>query len=258
MDAREAFEAAMFREADITVITPGMEKPFWMFTPVGRLIGQFHGFTFGAYERLLIANLQQRDMRTLMGAITAVATGMLSYRLYTWLSGTEASDNPADWIKEGIHRSAILALFTDANEMQAKFTGGATDVFRMIGAGSPLTRRDQSPLGAILGPSWSRVEGILGATSDALRAMLNATLGGDTQKVIFTAQDVHKLREVMILQNLMGLRILFDEAEDGIDSALGIPQRKKTNTTWNPRSEVNAIAESTPPEEAPEEAPAPQ
>ena len=79
-----------------------MEKPLWMSGPVAGLIGQFKSFVAGAYERLLISNIQQQDARTIQGLLTAVATGMLSYRLYTWLSGKEASDNPSDWIKEGI------------------------------------------------------------------------------------------------------------------------------------------------------------
>ena len=247
LDARTAFEAAVGREADIAVITPGMEKPLWMSGPVAGLIGQFKSFVAGSYERLLISNLQQRDARTIQGLLTAVATGMVSYRLYTWLSGKPASDNPADWIKEGIHRSAILSWFSEINEMQAKFTGGATDMYRLTGATSPLTRRDQSPAGALLGPTYSRIEGLLGATGDALRAMLAHTVGGDPQKVIWTAQDTHKLRELMFLQNLAGFRILLDKAEDGINSALGVPHRDKSNKIWNPRSSANAIQESTPP-----------
>ena len=251
LEARTHFEAAIGREADIAVITPGMEKPLWMSGPIAGLIGQFKSFVAGSYERLLIANLQQRDARTVQGVLTALATGMVSYRLYTWLSGKEASDNPADWIKEAVHRSAILSWFSEINEMQAKFSGGSTDMYRAIGATSPLTRRDQSPAGALLGPTYSRVEGLLGATGDALRAMLAHTVGGDPQKVIWTAQDTHKLREVMLLQNLAGFRILLDQVENGINDALGVPHRDKSNKTWNPRSSFNAIQESTPPEAAP-------
>ncbi len=228
MSARRAFEAAIGREADIAVITPGLEKPLWMSGPIAGLVGQFKSFVAGAWERLLIANLQQRDARTLQGLITAVATGMLSYRLYTWLSGREASSNPADWVKEGIHRSAVLAWFSEANALQAKFTGGATDAYRAIGATSPLSRHDHSQLAELLGPTYSRLEGLTGAAGDAVRAVIP----GDKPAHVWTAQDTHKLREVMFLQNLMGVRILFDKAEDGINSAMGVPHADRSGKVW--------------------------
>ena len=228
MRARQAFEAAIGREADIAVITPGLEKPLWMSGPIAGLAGQFKSFVAAANERLLIANLQQMDMRTLQGLVTAVATGMLSYRLYSWLAGHEVSDNPADWIKEGIHRSAILAWMSEANELQAKFTGGASDMYRTIGASSPLSRHDHSSLSELLGPTYARLEGLTGAAGDAVRAVLP----GDKPKNVWTAQDTHKLREVMLLQNLFATRRLFDAAEDGINSALGVPLRGRSGKEW--------------------------
>lgn len=227
-EARTAFEAAIGREANIAVITPGLEKPLWMSSPIAGLVGQFKSFVAGAYERLLIANLQQRDARTLQGAFTAVATGMLSYRLYTWLSGQQASDNPADWIKEGVHRSAILSWLSEGNEMQAKLTGGASDMYKLIGASSPLTRHDKSELSELLGPTYARLEGLTGALGDATRAVLP----GDKPHAVWTAQDTHKIREVFFFQNLFAIRRLLDEAESGINSALGAPQRDRSGKNW--------------------------
>lgn len=233
MSARQAFEAAISREADIAVVTPGAEKPLWLSRPIAGLIGQFKGYIAASYERTLIAGLQQRDARTLQGLLVAVGAGMLSYRLYTWLSGREASDNPADWVKEGISRSGVLSWFFEANEDLARFTKGASDVNRLYGATRPLLRRDQSGLEALLGPTYSRLEGLSGAVGDGIRAILP----GDKPKIVWTAQDTHKLRQVLLFQNLMGVRILFDKVEDGINDALGIPARRKT-PTWDAAGEI--------------------
>lgn len=214
--ARQAFEAAMSREANISVVTAGIgDKPNLMSTPIGGLITQFHGFTAGSHEKILISNMQQRDGRVLQGVLTSVAMGMLSYRLYTLASGQSVSENPADWIKEGISRSAMTGWLGEANQVASKFSGGKLDYNRVYGATAPLTRRaDNSPLSELLGPTYSRLEGLAGIVSHV--ASGNAT-----------ANDVHQARMALPLQNLMGLRILFDQVEDGVSGMLGMKPRNR-------------------------------
>ncbi len=86
--AAQAFEAALQRETDIAVITPGLEKPLWMSRPLASMLGQFKAFVAAANERMLIANLQRSDWNALQGLFASVALGMLSYRLYTLVSGS--------------------------------------------------------------------------------------------------------------------------------------------------------------------------
>lgn len=211
--ARQAFEFAMLHEANIAVVTPGAERPLWMSNPIIGLIGQFKSFIAGAHERILLANLQQRDGRTLQGFFALIGAGLLSYRLYTLVSGQQTSDKPQDWIKEAVHRSAVTGWFSELNAMQSRLLGGSTDAFRLIGAGRPLSNRaDRSGLSELLGPTWSHLE-----------AMKNA--GSDASRGTWTATDTHKLREVLPLQNLWAFRRLLDEAEDGISNAFGIKPR---------------------------------
>ena len=220
MQARTTFAAAVGRDADLSVLTPGMEKPLWMSGPVVSLLGQYKSFIAAAHERVLISNLQQMDGRTLQGLAASLGMGMLSYRVYTLLSGHPVSDRPQDWIKEGISRSAILGWYSELNAMQAKFTGGATDMFRVIGADHPLSRRQSnSALSEMLGPTYAKLEGLAGGLNDASHGT-------------WTAQDTHKMRQAVFLQNLWAVRRLFDQAEDGINQQMGVKPLNRDPSQW--------------------------
>lgn len=199
--ARDVFEAALNREADIAVVTPGQEKPLFLSRPIGALLGQFRSFTAAAHERVFIANLQRRDARTLSGVFSSLAAGMVSYKLYSIVSGRETSDRPQDWIKEAINRSGVSGWISDANAMQAKFTGGKTDLFRVIGADKPLSRYAQrSALSEFLGPTYSRLEKLQGP----IYSLANAE---------WKPEDTHALRQMAPLQNHFAFRRLLDKME---------------------------------------------
>lgn len=214
-EARMAFNAAMSREANAVVLTAGIgEKPLFMSRPIGGLIGQFHSFTAAAHEKILMSSLQRRDGRVLQGALAALTMGMLSYKLYSLASGEQVSDNPSDWIKEGINRAAMTGWLADVNQVASKWSSGAIDYNRLYGATMPLTRRiDASRMSEILGPTYSHLEG-LGA------AAMNATTGQ------LSGADVHQFRLATPLQNLMFFRILLDQVENSADVGMGLAPRQ--------------------------------
>ncbi|GGG29305.1 hypothetical protein [Chelatococcus composti] len=208
-----AFEAAMGKEADALVVTPGLERPLWMSDPIWSLLGQFKSFIAAANERLLIANLQRADAAALQGLIFSVALGMLSYRAYTWAAGQDASDRPQDWIKEGLSRSGVMGWFDEVNSLTAKATRGQLDAFRLIGADRPLSRyASRSVLSALLGPTAGKIEKVSQVTG--------AAATGE-----WTASDTTALRRLMFFQNLFWIRRLLDQVEDGVNNAFGIPDR---------------------------------
>jgi hypothetical protein len=218
--ARDVFSSAIARDADMAVLTPGMEKPLWMSSPIVSLLGQFKSFVAAAHEKVLISNMQQMDARTLQGLIASLGMGMISYRAYTLWSGAPVSDRPQDWIKEGISRSVIMGWFSEINSMQAKFSGGTTDMFRAIGADHPLSRRQSnSALSELLGPTYSRLEGIAGGVNDAFHGT-------------WTAMDTHKFRQAIFLQNLFAVRRLLDSVEDGVNERMGIRPLNRDPSLW--------------------------
>jgi hypothetical protein len=218
--AREVFEAAIQKDADIAVITPGAEKPLFLSDPALALLGQFKSFSFAAQERILISNLQEADGRTLQGFFHMLGVGALSYAAYSLATGQPMSARPQDWIKEAVTRAAVVGWMSDVNAAQAKFTGGATDAWRMIGADRPLTRHtSQSALEEMLGPTFALLNGMTQA-------------GVDASFHAWSAQDTHKLREAMFLQNHFLFRKLLDEAEDGFNQHLGIKPLNRDPTIW--------------------------
>jgi hypothetical protein len=204
-------------------LTAGIgDKPLWLSKPLGSLIGQFHSFTAAAHEKILISNLQQRDAHALEGLLFSVGMGMLSYRMYTIAAGQQVSDDPRDWIKEGIQRSALTGWLGEINQLASKTTSGAIDYNRLYGATAPLTRRaGNTPLSEFLGPSFARAQGIYGIGTHAFAGKLSAT-------------DIHQARMILPLQNLMGVRRLFDDVEDGAANAFGMTPRKRNGEQYAP------------------------
>lgn len=110
-EARRVFEGAVARDADISVVTPGQEKPLWMSHPILSVIGQFKSFTAAATERVLISNLQRRDAQVLQGMIFSMGLGMLSYKL----SSLTGASRPATSRRTGSRRRSARATFSDGS-----------------------------------------------------------------------------------------------------------------------------------------------
>lgn len=219
--ARRVFETAMTREVDILVATPGHgDKPLWLSSAVGSVVGQFKSFSAGAHERVFISNLQKRDADTVGGVVTALGLGAMSYALYSLGSGQKPSDRPQDWVKEAIDRASLTGWIGEVGKVTAKLSAGRVDPYRLIGADRPLTRRsDNSGLAELLGPAYSIAEGAALAGKHAA--------SGD-----FQGSDLHRLRKAAPLQNLTGLRKLLDDVEDGANNAFGLKPIHRTNQLW--------------------------
>ena len=209
LGARQAFEGAIGREADIAIVTPGQEKPLWMSQPIVSVLGQFKSFTAAATQRVLMANLQRRDAAALQGLIFSVSLGMLSYRLNALFSGQPVSDRPQDWFKEGVSRSGVLGWLEEGNALASKMSRGGVDVYRLIGADKPLSRyASRSVLDQLLGPTVGKVE--------SLAKVTGAMAARD-----WSAADTRALRRLSAFQNLFYVRRLFDQAEGALNGAVG-------------------------------------
>jgi len=212
--ARDAFEGAVAREADIAIITPGQEKPLWLSRPVASVLGQFKTFAAAATERLLIGGLQRHDAETLSGLIAGITAGMLSYVAYRVATGQEISEDPAVWVKEGISRSGILGWFEEGNAFLSKITAGQMDIYRPL-TQAPSTRyAARSAIGQLLGPTFGKVENLLSASGAAWSGT-------------WTAADTRNMRRMLAFQNLFYIRQLLDQVEAGINAGLGVPERRR-------------------------------
>jgi hypothetical protein len=208
--AADAFNGAVARETDIAVVTPGQEKPLTMSKPLWSLLTQFKSFTAAANERVLVANLQRRDARTLQGLIGSIALGMLAYKANSVLSGQPTSDRPADWFKEGFSRSGVSGWFEEGNSLAAKMTRGGVDIHRLYGADKPLGRNaNRSTLDMLIGPTAGKV--------GQFAQITGAAASGE-----WTEADTRAIRRLIAGQNLFYVRRLFDQLEENTNGALGV------------------------------------
>jgi hypothetical protein len=209
----DIFRAAMSKEIDIAIVTPGQEKPLWMSTGIGRVVGQFRSFAFASTQRVLMTGLQRRDMASLNGMLLMVALGMGANWVRYQLGGPNARELPdpttpegvVNWVKEGVDRSGLTGWLFDAHNILEKVTRGTVGVSALTG-GPPLSRyASRNVLESVLGPT-------VGFGEAAVQAVGAATRGdGD-----WTDADRRAVRRMVPYQNALGFRHLFDLAEEGL------------------------------------------
>jgi len=209
--AVRGYKAALAREVDNVIITPGVERPNWMTaSTVGRMVGQFKSFAFSSTTRTLMAGLQQRDMAFVNGVAISLALGALSYYLYAVGRGGDRYEEmmkagPDKWADEAIARSSVLAVFGLGQDLLSRIpatSGGATF------SGGYTTRRGGGDL----------IEALLGPSFDFAGQGLNILTGIDDP----TQSTVHSARLLSPYQNVTLLSRLFDS----IEKSVPVPERR--------------------------------
>lgn len=182
-------------------IQPGEEKPLWLSTGLGSVIGQFKSFVTAANQRILIAGLQDRDSEALQGITAMIGLGML----VTYIRTPEERhpETMVGWIREGIDRSGVLAWPMEINNIAEKITGNRIGLSSALGVEPSSRFNSRNALGAIVGPS-------LGKGQDLLNVIYGASTGE------FKDSDIRRIRRLIPLQNNMFLRGLFDQVEEGL------------------------------------------
>ena len=210
--ARQAFEAAVARDVNMAVITPGQDKPLWFSNQAFGVIGQFKSYMSAFHSRVLLPNLQMQDARTLQGLGSAVMAGMLGYALMSVIQGRDMSKmTTADWVKEGLSRGGVFGWLEEGNGILSKVTAGRADVYNLIGATPKESSRYESRniVGALLGPTAGKIQSL---------ATVTAGLTGDEWK----ATDTRALRQLLPLQNLIYIRGLVDQVERSTNDLFGV------------------------------------
>lgn len=204
--AVEAYRAAIVKEVDRIVVTPGQDKPLWMSTGWGKLVGQFKSFGFAATQRVFLSGLQRRDAGVLNGVLMMLALGELSYLAKTEIARREVSDDPLDHVREAFFRSGVMFWLPDVIDMGAKLVGGGSSRYA-----------SRSVSEAFLGPS-------LGAF---VNEFAQATTALTDPEHSWSERDTHRMRRMIPFQNVFYLSWLFDEAERGVNEAMGVPMRRR-------------------------------
>jgi len=212
-EAVNAMRHAIAKEVDITIVTPGQDRPLWMSTEMGKVVGQFRSFTMSSMAQVTQLGLQRRDAAFLQGAVLSVGLGMLSMVLRKVAADQPIPDDPRQWISEGIDRSAITSWISDANSIAEKITRNRVGLALLTGKPSSSRYSSRNAVASVLGPTF-------GTVSDAFE-MTGSLAAND-----WSASDTSKLRQMIPYQNLFYLRRLFNAAEHGANDALGVPEKK--------------------------------
>jgi len=205
--AVEAFRAAVVRDVDRIIVTPGQDKPLWMSTELGKLVGQFKSFSVASSQRTLLLGLQQRDLAVMNGAALAMALGGVAYALKQKTAGREVTDDPKIILAEAFDRSGLAGWFMEANNLSEKLTRGTVGLSAFTGR--PISRyASRNITGAMIGPTAGTLQDFAQVTGSGF--------SGDWREA-----DTRALRRVLPLQNVFYMRWLFDKGEEGLNRTIG-------------------------------------
>lgn len=207
--AANTFRAAVRKQVDEIIVTPGLDRPLWMSRPGWRLVGQFRSFSMASMQRVTMAGLQQADAAALNGVMMMIAMGAMTYGAKTALAGREVSDDPRVWLTEGIDRSGITGWFFDANNITEKATRGTIGVNALIGGPQMSRYASRNVIDSIAGPT-------LGLSHEFFK------LTGSAFSRDWRESDTHAMRRLLPYQNVVYLRGLFDQLENGSNEVLGV------------------------------------
>jgi hypothetical protein len=211
-EALEAFRAAVVRDVDRIIVTPGQDKPLWMSTELGKTVGQFKTFAVSSMQKTLLSGIQQRDAATLNGTLLMLGLGAMVYALKEKNAGRELSDDPRVWAAEALDRSGLTGWLVEANNIAEKATRGRVGLSALTG--QQITRyASRNVTGAFLGPSADAVSDIFQVSG--------SIFAGDT-----TQADLRRIRQMLPYQNLFYLRSLFNKVEGATGNALNLPERR--------------------------------
>lgn len=202
-EAVTAYRAAIARDVDLSVITPGVgDIPLIANkTEFGKLALQFKTFSMTATQKILLAGLQRRDAATLNGLILSVTLGILVYQIKKRLLGEEPSEDIGTLIMEGIDQSGVMGSLFDINNIAEKLTRGKVGLSRLTDSNEMSRYAARNWIGSILGPS-------VGAAQD-VGTSIAALSNGEA-----TDADKKAMIRLVPFQNLFYLRGLIDNASE--------------------------------------------
>lgn len=203
--AYQAYQAALLKEVNELIVTPGLERPNWTDENMAySLVAQFKSFTFSSTSRMAMSGLQGNDPYLMQGIAFSLAFGALSYYTYALTAGgrtlEEANKMEAEtWVWEAVKRSGVLgamSLVTDAAGEVPAITGEEPTIFT----------RPSGLLGVFLGPTYSQAE--------KMATVITQINADDIEQ---QARNLRGLRQIFIpYQNHFLLRQLFDRAGEAM------------------------------------------
>jgi hypothetical protein len=199
---REIFQAAVLKDVDSVIVTPGVGDTPLFFSKEGwKLITQFKTFIFAQHNRVLVSGIQQGDASFYLGALGTVALGSMVYMMKQKLSGRDIDYSWNNLVKEGIDRGGMIGWLSEPLNTVENVSGGRFGLGAMFGA-PPVSRfQSRNAIGAMLGPTFD-----LGGDA---ATVAHGVLNGE-----FDSQQTHAVRKMLPFQNLWAISPLLNKVEE--------------------------------------------
>jgi len=204
--AKKAFGAALNKDINITIVTPGKgDTALWMSTEVGSTIAQFKKFAAAASQRILLRGMQERDADFLFGSILLLGSGMMIDGLYhKYRFNRDYGKLPlSQKLLNAFDRSGLAGIYSDVNKAIETLTDNRFGISPLLGAGKPYGSSTRWKMGTILGPSGGQIYNIFDIMYDVAGGKYNH----------HTAKNVRRL---IPWQNVWYLDWLFDDLQKGL------------------------------------------
>ena len=205
--AIDAFGAALNKDINITIVTPGLgDTPKWMSTELGSTFAQFKKFAMSATQRMLMRGMQERDLDFLFGAMLLMGSGMLidsvyhKFRFnrdYSKLSLTQKLLNAFD-------RSGLAGIYTDVNKAIETLSDNRIGISPILGEKRPYGSSGRWKAGTMFGPTGGQIYNIADILFD---------VGGNK----YNHHTAKNVRRLIPFQNVWYLDWLFDDIQKGLN-----------------------------------------
>lgn len=244
-EAARTIEGAVVKAADQMIVTRGLgDIPVLMNNELVKTLLQFKSFGMSSVNRITIPlaqGLAHGDVATANGLGMMLTLGALTYAAKEWAAGREPDMSPRRVISEALNWSGALGYLPDVYDPIA----GAFNMPRL----SRYT--DRMPIESLLGPTYGTATSLYNTLSNvsgaaegaAFRAAGHPELAPKNALGVFDQADLHKLRQMLPLQNLFYLRRAVNALEGETGSALGL--QGATNEPF-----VDRITETKPPDKS--------
>lgn len=204
--AVDAFGAALNKDINITIVTPGLgDTPLWMSTELGSTFAQFKKFAIGATQRMLLRGMQEKDLDFLFGSILLMGSGMLIDKIYTeFRFGRDYSKQSLTTkLLNAFDRSGLAGIYTDINKAIETLTDNRIGIGPTLGENKPYASSNRWKAGTMFGPTGGQIYNIFDILYDV----------GGNQYNHHTAKNVRRL---IPFQNVWYLDWLFDDIQKGL------------------------------------------
>ena len=204
--AVDAFGAALNKDINITIVTPGLgDTPKWMSTELGSTLAQFKKFAMSSTQRMLMRGMQERDLDFLFGAMMLMGSGMLIDGIYhkTRFNRDYGKLSLTQKLMNAFDRSGLAGIYTDVNKAIETLTDNRFGLSPLLGEKRPYGSSMRWKMGTAFGASGGQIYNIFDIMYDVTGGKYNH----------HTAKNVRRL---IPFQNVWYLDWLFDDIQKGL------------------------------------------